>query len=143
MTTNRPVNGQDIGQAHYATRAVLERLLTGIGLQFETSVALNLVGNAASAPTEAELAGQLEQGLKISPQQARGILSQLTDQGLTSTDGSEVNLTPTGRARVAQVRDGLAEITGRLYGDLPAGDLIVAQRVLASVTERANAELAG
>lgn len=35
-----------------------------------------------------------------------------------------------------------AEIVQRLWGDLPAGDLATAGRVLAIVTERANAELA-
>ena len=33
-------------------------------------------------------------------------------------------------------------ITPRLWGDLPAGDLATAGRVLAIITERANAELA-
>jgi hypothetical protein len=72
MSTTPTVNGQVIGQAHYATRAVLERVL----------------------------------------------------------------------ARTGTIRASVSEITARLYADLPADDLAAAGRVLAVVTERANAELA-
>ena len=140
--TNRPLTGQDIGQAHFATRAVLERLLAGLDLRFEGPVALNLLSAAAGAPSRGEVIGQLAQGLKISAQQAHDVLDELAAQGLTSSDDSELALTASGRARVEQVREGLSGITGRLYGDLPADDLIIAQRVLAAVTARANAELA-
>jgi hypothetical protein len=53
----------------------------------------------------------------------------------------QITLTPDGRARFARIRAGIGEITQRLYGGLPAADLAVAHRVLATVTERANAEL--
>jgi hypothetical protein len=49
---------------------------------------------------------------------------------------------PAGSARFSEIRDGIAQITGRLYGGFPAADLAVAHRVLAAVTERANAVLA-
>jgi hypothetical protein len=54
----------------------------------------------------------------------------------------DVTLTPAGTARFEEIRDGIAEITRRLYGGIPTEDLVVARRVLAAVTERANAELA-
>jgi len=40
------------------------------------------------------------------------------------------------------LRSGIDRITERLYADLPVDDLVTARRVLAIVTERANAELA-
>jgi hypothetical protein len=42
----------------------------------------------------------------------------------------------------AQIRGAATEITARLWGDLPADDLDAAGRVLATVLDRANAELA-
>jgi hypothetical protein len=41
-----------------------------------------------------------------------------------------------------QIRAGVTEVTQRLWGDLPAGDLATAGRVLSIITERADAELA-
>jgi hypothetical protein len=53
-----------------------------------------------------------------------------------------VVLTAAGAARFAEIQGGISEITARLYGGLPEADLATAHRVLATVTERANAELA-
>ncbi len=51
-------------------------------------------------------------------------------------------MTSAGQARFAEIRGALEEITSRLF-DFPAEDLATAGRVLAVVTARANAELAG
>ena len=51
-------------------------------------------------------------------------------------------LTAAGAARFGQIQDAIGQVTARLYGDLPEADLATAHRVLATVTERANAELA-
>ena len=40
------------------------------------------------------------------------------------------------------ISDGIADITRRLYHDLPHDDLVVARRVFETLTERARAELA-
>ncbi|HEY5987679.1 MAG TPA: hypothetical protein VIV12_15085 [Streptosporangiaceae bacterium] len=53
-----------------------------------------------------------------------------------------VGLTGAGQARYRQIRTAIGEITERLYGDLPAADLAIAGRVLATITARANEELA-
>jgi hypothetical protein len=128
------LNGQIIGQAERATRAVLDRLLDRLGTPFEQWVALNLTAGSGPLPA-AELAGRL----RIPLASAAAALSALTADGLLASDGT---LTPAGRDRHAEILAGLAEITDRLYGDLPAGDLAVAGRVLTLVTARATAELA-
>ena len=50
MTTIPPLNGQVIGMTHYATRALLERVLESLNLTFEQSVVLNVVASG-DAPT--------------------------------------------------------------------------------------------
>jgi hypothetical protein len=115
------LNGQVIGQAHFATRALLDRVLAQTGTTFEESVALNLVANHGDLTlTTAK------------------VLADLRTQGLLSDD----ELTDEGRARFAHISAGIADIAARLYGDLPADDLAIAGRVLATVTARARAELA-
>lgn len=147
MTQAPTLTGQDIGQAEHAIRAVLERLLAQTGTSFHSWVALNLLGNASQALTEGELAARMAGGLKIPGETARAAIGDLAGQALLHRGGDAadppVSLTPAGAARFRQVRDGIAGITERLYGGLPAGDLAAARRVLATVTERANAELAG
>ncbi len=100
---------------------------------FEQWVVLNrtATGELASADL---LAGRL----RIPVPAAADALAALRDRGLLDPDGA---LTPAGRARHAEISAGLAGITARLYGDLPADDLAVAGRVLTLVTARAQAEL--
>ena len=145
MTQTPTLTGQDIGQAERATRAVLERLLTRTGTGFHGWVALNLLGTTGPVLAESALAGRMASGLKISEAAARGALDELAASDLiarTGEAGPQVTLTPAGRARFGEIRDGIAQITERLYGGLAATDLAAAHRVLAAVTERANAVLA-
>lgn len=128
------LNGQIIGQASIATRALLNRELDQVGLTFEQSVALNLA--ASGAPVTADT---LASPLRIPAAAAGAALSGLVEAGLLEPDGT---ITAAGRATQQQVGARIAAITARLYGDLPAGDLVTAARVLTEVTARANAELA-
>ncbi|HEY6745422.1 MAG TPA: hypothetical protein VI357_06840 [Mycobacteriales bacterium] len=129
-----PLNGQVIGQAERATRAVLDRLLDRVGTPFEQWVALNLTATSGPLP-----AAELATRLRIPLTEATAALSALAADGLLAPDGT---LTAAGRDRHAEITAGLAAITDRLYGDLPADDLAVAGRVLSLITARASAELA-
>jgi DNA-binding MarR family transcriptional regulator len=128
-----PLNGQVIGQAERATRALLDRLLAGVGTPFEQWVALNLT--ATSGPVSpAGLAARL----RIPVDDATAAVSALVSDGLLDREGA---LTAAGRARHDEITTGLTAITARLYGDLPPDDLAVAGRVLTLITARATAEL--
>jgi hypothetical protein len=128
-----PLNGQVIGQAERATRAVLDRLLARYDTPFEQWVALNLTAGSGPVP-----AGELAARLRIPPEDGAAALAALTADGLLTGAGE---LTAAGRDRHAEITAGLTEITDRLYGDLPADDLAVAGRVLTVITARASAEL--
>jgi DNA-binding MarR family transcriptional regulator len=146
MTTTPTLTGQDIGQAHYATRAVLEQVLAQAGLGFAASVALNMVGRKGSAVDENDLRTRVVHGLKVDESTADSALADLLDQGLVTRTpptaaNPQITLTPTGTTRWQEVQHGIAQITQRLYGGLPAEDLAVAHRILTTVTVRANAEL--
>ena len=142
-TTNTPkapaLNGQIIGQAERTTRAVLERLLTDTDTPFHQWVALNLLGNEAQS--EPQLVDHLAAGLLIDHSAARSAVDAVRSNGLI--DGVDpVVLTADGRARFDTITAGIAEISARLYSDLPHDDLVVARRVLETLTERARAALA-
>jgi DNA-binding MarR family transcriptional regulator len=145
MTDGQRLNGQDIGEAQRATRALLDRLLAETDTTFPAWVTLNVLATSGGALPAEDVVHQVSSGLRIDEPPVQMTLADLLDGGLVvaASDGSStVRLTPAGDARYQQVQAGIARISERLYGDLPATDLATAHRVLATVTERANAELA-
>ena len=125
------MNGQIIGQAERATRAVLDVLLADNDTSFEQWVALNL---AATGSTRDEIIARMTTVLRLDRSTVDGLL--------TAPFFADGDLTDAGRERYQRIADGLAVITARLYGGIPAEDLATAARVLTTVTDRANAELA-
>jgi len=134
------LNGQIIGQAERATRTLLDLRLRETGLTFEQWVAVNQVHSGVGA--RPALVARLVHGLKIDDEAARAAVDGVIDLGLVTVGEDELALTPAGLHRFALVSGEIASIAGRLYGDVPPEDLAVAGRVLALLTERANAELA-
>ncbi|WP_329303037.1 MarR family transcriptional regulator [Streptomyces sp. NBC_00659] len=144
MTTSvPPVNGQVIGLAHYAGRAALERVLARSGTTFEQSVALRAAPDNGGSVERARVVGRLTDGLKIEESAARRTVEELTALGLLEEPApGQVSLTDGGRELSASIRSAGDAIAARVYAGIPAEDLATAGRVLALVTERANAELA-
>ncbi|GGV04118.1 hypothetical protein GCM10010495_14740 [Kitasatospora herbaricolor] len=146
MSTTPSLNGQVIGLAHYATRALLERELARTGTTFLQSVALNATADGGGSADRGQLVARLTGGLKIDEDSARAALAGLTDTGLLEeppAEPSRLRLTAAGQERQRRIRDAVGGITARLYGDFTAEELAVAGRVVATVTARADAELAG
>lgn len=142
MTTTPALNGQIIGMTHYATRALLDRVLRSVEMTFEQSVVLNLAASADPPMAREQIVSRATSGLKVGDDVAIAALDGLVASGLVSV-GDEVAITDAGADRQRLIRGEIDTITARLYGDLPAEDLATAGRVLTTVTERANAMLAG
>ena len=70
------------------------------------------------------------------------MLDEVVGLGLADAPGDAVVLTQTGHDRYERIANAGAQITVRLYGDLPPEDLETTRRVLTIIRERANAELA-
>ena len=142
MATAPAVNGQVIGMAHHATRAVAERLLTQ-GTTFHQALALNAAEAAGGSVGRGALIGRLTDAVKLALPVAEATVAELTSAGLLEErPGDLLALTSAGDALVRSYQAGVADIAAALYGDLPAEDLAAAGRVLAEVTARADAMLA-
>lgn len=149
MTTTAPttptVNGRVIALAHYAARAVLERVLTRTGNTFHQSVTLRVVA-AEDGPVERDkLVADVMGSLKIEESAVRTTIDELVAAKLVEevpSDGSRLHFTAAGRELYERITAETGEISARIYADIPAEDLATAGRVLTLVTERANAELA-
>lgn len=146
MTTSAPaVNGRDVALAHYAGRALLEGVLTRHGTTFHQSVTLRAVVVAGESIGRDELVRHVAGSLKTDESAVRGVIDELTAARLLEQDPAEASrmrLTDAGRELYETTSAESAEIAVRLYAGIPAEDLAVVGRVLALVTERANAELA-
>ncbi|MFD9405788.1 MarR family transcriptional regulator [Streptomyces sp. NPDC059989] len=147
MTTTAPTtNGRVIALAHHAGRALLEGVLARHGATFHQSVTLRAVVVAGGSIDIDELVGNVTGSLKTGESVVRGAMEELTVAKLLEEDPAEasrIRLTDAGRELYESTTAETAEISARLYADIPAEDLAVAGRVLALITERANAELAG
>lgn len=124
MSAVRTLNGQLIGRAHQATRALFDRVLAATGTTFDQWVALNLT--AAGRPVDPAVTGETT--------------AALLELRLVSTVDGRVVLTATGEARVAAIRGGIAASGDRIYAGIPAADLATAERVLDLVATRAENE---
>ncbi|CAM5587782.1 MarR family transcriptional regulator [Streptomyces aurantiogriseus] len=143
MTTTAPtVDGRAIGLAHYAGRAVLEHVLARHGATFPQQITLR-AAVVADGPLDLDaLVAQVTGALKTDPADVRVTVDELLTKGLLSADGPQIRATETGRELIATVAAETGRVSARIYAGIPAEDLAAGGRVLALVTERANAELA-
>jgi DNA-binding MarR family transcriptional regulator len=152
MTYAPTLTGQDIGEVSAATSRVFDVLLAETETTFAGWLVLNTLDIEGRAVTQSDLAARV--ALAPGAPQVTDALQTLVPTGLVSTSTAPahggtatsgapatlVTLTDAGAARVEQIRGGIRQIAERLYGDIPAADLVTAHRVLATVTQRANAE---
>ncbi|MFF5181606.1 hypothetical protein ACFY2Q_26550 [Micromonospora sp. NPDC000316] len=146
MSTTPTLTGQVIGQAHYATRALLERAVAPLGLTFGQVLALNVL---AAGPVErTRIVHRITSTLKVDEPAVHEIITGILDADLARSaspdvDDPRMQLTDTGHDVQARVAAVVAGITARLYADIPADEAATVARVLTLVTQRANAELPG
>ncbi|MFF9645856.1 MarR family transcriptional regulator [Kitasatospora aureofaciens] len=142
-TTTAPVaDARGLALAHYAARGVLEQVLARHGATFQQQVALRAAVTADAPQTPDDLVAQVRGSLKADPAEIRATVEELLAEQLLVADGAHLRPTEAGRELLAAVGAETAPISARVWGAIPAEDLAAAGRVLALVTERANAELA-
>ncbi|MDC0773752.1 MarR family transcriptional regulator [Streptomyces sp. HD] len=144
MTTSTPlVDPRVIALAHYAGRALLERVLARHGATFQQSVTLRLAAVADGPVDRDGLVDGVVGALKIDAAEAHSVVDELIDaQLLTPQEPSTLRITDAGRELYDSASAATAPITARIYADIPKEDLAAAGRVLTLIAGRANAELA-
>jgi DNA-binding MarR family transcriptional regulator len=142
-TTTEPLaDARALALTHYAARGVLEHVLARHGITFQQQIALRAALTADAPQTPDDLVTQVQASLKADPADIRATLDELLAKQLLVADGPHLRPTDAGRERTAAVGAETAPVSARVWGGIPAADLAVTGRVLALVTERANAELA-
>jgi DNA-binding MarR family transcriptional regulator len=140
--TAPPVDPRVIGLAHYAGRAVLEHVLARHGATFQQQIALRRAVVADGPLDLGTLVERVTGDLKVDAAEVRATVDTLLAKGLLSADGPLISPTDAGRELFAAIGAETGGASTRIYAGIPAEDLATAGRVLALITERANAELA-
>jgi exopolyphosphatase/pppGpp-phosphohydrolase len=139
-----PLSGQEIAQAANATRALLDSLLAETET-FHRWVILNSAGSGGGSVARDAVVARMQSALKVDVATASAAVDEVDEVvalGLAMTEEDRLILTPDGAERYEQIRAGSAAIVERLYDGLPIEDLLTTRRILTTVTERANGELA-
>lgn len=140
-TPSPVMNPRTLALAHYAARAVLERVLARYGMTFQQSVTLRVFAVAEGPVSRAAVVADATASLKVPESEIDAVVDELIGKGLVTPEGDALRITDTGRELHTVTGTESAPITARIYGGIPQEDLVVAGRVLARVAERANAEL--
>jgi DNA-binding MarR family transcriptional regulator len=147
-----PFGAQLIGQTEKTMNAILDRVLADRISEPEW-VALVLIAGSGGSAGHDQFTARVAFALKETQETAAARVGQLAAKGLVQITpepgtsvapepGASVALTETGQRLMSSIRQHVDAITQRLWGDLPAADLDVAGRVLRTVLERAEAEVA-
>jgi len=144
MSTYPVLSPRVIGQAEKTMNAILDRLLAGTGLTEPQWVILTLAATGGGPAERDQFTHTVAGALKISEADARARVSEMVAAQQLQLTGEAPAVTATGAGLElhSRISADTAEITRQLWGDLPAGDLATAGRVLSIITERANAQLA-
>jgi DNA-binding MarR family transcriptional regulator len=145
MSSTLEFGTQLIGQTEKTLNAILGRLLAGTDITEPQWVTLTVAVMSGGSVPATQFASRVAGALKVGGDDARTRIDELANAQLIElrqTDEEEVSVTDAGRELHADIRGQVTEITQRLWGDLSADDLATAGRVLSTVLERANAELA-
>ena len=144
MSTYPTLSPRVIGQAEKTMNAILARQLAGTGLAGPQWVILTLAITGGGMAEPDKFTRIVADALKISETVARTRVGDMVTAQQLQITGEPPAVTATAAARQLHSRISAAntQIVRRLWGDLPAADLATAGRVLAVITERANAELA-
>lgn len=134
-----PLNGQHIGQAANATRAILDAVLAKEQTSFSTWIALRTLDTHGAYESRAAFEAALAGGLAVVPAAIPGVVGELLSQGEVVQDASgRVALSEAGQARYDHLNGLVTALAAQIYGDLDRGQMAVAARLLDQVTERAN-----
>ena len=132
-----PVTGANLGVAYFAIRKNLLDVLDAYDLTFEQSLLLNYLrqGDASRDDLIATTAGNV----KVSTAEIESHLDATIARGLIA---GGLTLTEEGDRLQQEITARTQPLTRTFFADIPPEDLAATARVLATLTERANAALA-
>jgi DNA-binding MarR family transcriptional regulator len=134
---------QIIGRTERALSPLMDRVLAGTGGTFPQWVALNFTAVDGESIERAQLSARLAGTLQVDAPAADAVIAGLVAERLLQEEpDSVVALSDTGRERYAAIRAAIGQITASLFAGIPADDEAITRRVLTTIAERADTQLA-
>jgi hypothetical protein len=134
---------QFIGRTERALRALMDLVLADTGGTFHQWVALNFTAVNGESIDRAQLIATVANAVRIDDTAADAVITELIDEYLLETvSESVVAFTDAGRERYVRIRGVIDQTSAPLYADLPPSELAAARRVLNTIAERADIQLA-
>jgi DNA-binding MarR family transcriptional regulator len=134
---------QIIGRTERALSPLMDRVLAGTGGIFPQWVALTLTAANGDGIERPQLIARLAGALQIDDTAADAVIGELADEQLLNTESdSVVALSDAGRERHAAIRAAIDQIAAQLFAEIPADDEATTRRVLTTIADRADAQLA-
>jgi DNA-binding MarR family transcriptional regulator len=137
-----PALTQFIGRTERALSPLMDRVLAGTGGTFPQWVALNFTAVDGDSIDRGRLMAALTTALQIDEPAAEATIAELGHEGLLETASAAVALSDAGRQRYAAIRAAIDGISAPLYAGIPEDDLATTRRVLTTIAERADTQLA-
>jgi hypothetical protein len=141
MSTTIAFSPQLLGQTEKALNAILARLLADSGLSEPEWVTLSIAVTADEPVGHQQLTSRVAGVLKTGDGEANAHIAALAERGFLTLE-DVITVTEAGRTFRGSVAARTAEVTQRLWGDLPAEELNTAAEVLSTVLSRVEGELA-
>jgi hypothetical protein len=142
VSTTPPVT-QTIGQTAGTLRRLLKGVLAHTGITYNEWIALNLTATTGKGIDRSQLIADLAEAVQVDEPVAEATVSRLIDAGSLETNPeSVVALSGTGRDQHARLRGLLIKATEPLSADISADEVATTQRVLYTLSQRADAAIA-
>jgi hypothetical protein len=139
MTTGPAMlTSRTIGEAENALRAVLNKVLRGTDLDYHRWVALKLVAEQRPPLPETTAIERLRAGLKISRDVAVEVIEDLKAGGIVDAADHDLTVTADGDTLYRALNGEIRQLVQRMWAGLDVEDLVIAQHVLSTITQRAN-----
>lgn len=135
--TDTPLTTRDLGEAESALRALLEKMLTGTGLEYGHWVVLQVVAKSPVAATPQAVATRIANSIKVDQGTAQAFVDQLGSRQILQLD-DVCKFTSEGKALYDQLSAKIEHVTTQAFAGLDPSDLIIAHRVVASIAARAT-----
>lgn len=134
---------QFIGRTERTLRALMDLVLADTGGTFHQWVALNLTAANGDTIDRSQLIAGLANAVQIDEAAADATIREMVDARLLQAGSpSVVALSDAGHERYARLRAAIDQTTAPLYAYIPVDDLAATRRVLTTISERADAQLA-
>jgi hypothetical protein len=139
MTADQPLLApRTIGETENALRALLVQTLRGTDLDYPRWVVLSVVARSPSPVSATGLSSRLAANLRIDDASAIALIDVLRARHLVHDVGDSVAMTPDGTTLFERLDAEIGKLTRQLWAGIEVDDLAAAQRVLATITARAD-----